>query len=78
MELANFERALRNFCRRKRFVPFHVQLTSGDRFLIPHPEALVIRDRLAVLIRPDGGYHAFDSDGVCPLHDQPLDSIDLG
>jgi hypothetical protein len=78
MELANFERALRNFCRRKRFVPFHVQLTSGDRFLVHHPEALVIRDRLAVFIRPDRGYHAFDSESVCQLYDQPLESVNLG
>ena len=56
MEAANFARALRDFCRRKRFFPFFVQLTSGDAFLISHPEALVIRDGLAMLMRKDRGY----------------------
>lgn len=59
-------------------MPFYVQLTSGENLLIPHPEALVIRDGLAVLIRQDHGYHAFDAESVCQLYDQPLDSIDLG
>jgi hypothetical protein len=72
MEPANFARALRNFCRRKRFFPFFVQLTSGDTFLIFHPEALVIRDGLAMLVRKDGGYRVFDSTSVCQLYDQPL------
>jgi hypothetical protein len=74
MEPENIARALRNFCQRKRFFPFFVELTSGDNFLISHPEALVIRDGLAMLMRKDRGYRVFDSASVCQLYDQPLSS----
>src|SRR5262249_28674722 len=72
MEQENFEWALRNFCRRRRFFPFYVELVSGDRFLIPHPEALVSREGLAVFARPDRGFRVFDSASVSQLYDQPL------
>jgi hypothetical protein len=72
MEPANFARALRGFCRRQRFFPFFVQLTTGDTILISHPEALVIRDGIAMLMRKDRGYRVFDSTSVCQLYDQPL------
>jgi hypothetical protein len=72
MEPANFAKALRDFCRRKRFFPFFVQLMSGDTFLVSHPEALVIRNGLAMLMRKDRGYRVFDSASVCQLYDQPL------
>ena len=43
MQAQAFERALRGFSRRVPFRSFIVELVSGTRFTIEHPEALVFR-----------------------------------
>jgi hypothetical protein len=78
MDPAIFARVLRNFCRRKRFLPFDVELVSGTSFTVPHPEALVIRDGMAVFVREDGGYRAFDSASVSQVEDRDLKPFSLG
>src|SRR5579875_2147228 len=40
MQTDAFERSLRAFVRRAPFQPFTVELTSGTRFQVLHPEAL--------------------------------------
>jgi hypothetical protein len=47
-----------------------VELASGDRFTVDHPEALALRGGVAVYIGPDGSYKLFDSTGVTQLIDQ--------
>jgi hypothetical protein len=64
MERANFERALQAFVQRRRFKPFHVELASGSRFTVDHPEALARRGAVAVFIDAHGNYTLFDSTGV--------------
>jgi hypothetical protein len=67
MTEANFQRSLQAFVRRQPFRPFSVEFSSGDGFTVDHPEALALRGRVAVFIRPDGHYALFDSSEVTQL-----------
>jgi hypothetical protein len=66
---ANFERSLQAFVRRRPFTPFTVELASGDRFTVDHPEALARRGAVAVYIDRDGNYTFFDGTTVTQLTD---------
>ena len=66
-----FERSLRAFVRRTPFQPFTVELTSGSRFDVLHPEALAFGGGLAVYISPDGTPSLFDSASVSQLLGNP-------
>ena len=67
MQSDTFEASLRAFCRRVPFESFVVELTSGGRIIVDHPEAMVVRAGLAVYIAPDGTPALFDHDGVSRL-----------
>lgn len=67
MEAEAFERSLRAFARRTPFQPFVVELVSGTRLLIEHPEALVFRGRVAVFFHKDNEMTLFDNNGVSKL-----------
>ena len=71
MSPAQFETALRGFCRRRPFQSFLVEFTSGNQMLVPHPEAIGPRGGLYLLRRPDGGYVAFAAESVARLLDVP-------
>jgi hypothetical protein len=66
----NFQIALNAFCNRRPFRPFVVELVSGDRFRVRHPEALVLRGTLAVYNAPNQAIRLFDSESVCQLGDE--------
>jgi hypothetical protein len=63
----NFEKSLRALVRRVPFQPFTVELVSGDRFEVDHPEALVYRGGLAVYVTPEGVPTLFDHEAVSQL-----------
>ena len=67
MEMASFDRSLRTFVRRKPFHPFKVELTSGSQIEVDHPEALMVRNGVAVYFAPDGEIILFDHDTVARL-----------
>jgi hypothetical protein len=69
MQADAFDRALRGFSRRTPFRKFVVELVSGTRFTIEHPEALVFRNGTAVYIDPNGDLTIFDHEGVNRLSD---------
>ena len=50
-----------------QFESFAVELTSGGRIIVDHPEAMVVRGGLAVYIAPDGTPTLFDHEGVSRL-----------
>jgi hypothetical protein len=60
----HFERTLRSFHRRKPFRSFTVEMVSGDRFEVDHPEALVLRGGVAVFVAGDGTPVIFDHESV--------------
>ena len=70
MEPDAFERSLRSFARRTPFKPFVVELVSGARFQVDHPEALVFRGPVAVYIDKDYEYTLFDNTSVSKLTSQ--------
>ncbi len=63
----NFKRSLRALVRRSPFRPFTVELVSGGRIEVDHPEALVFRSGLAVYISAEGVPTLFDHDSVRQL-----------
>jgi len=67
MDSTAFERTLRAFARRVPFRSFVVELVSGTRIEVDHPEALVFRGGVAVYIDPTGNPTLFDHEGVSQL-----------
>jgi hypothetical protein len=67
MQTDAFEESLRAFARRTPFHPFTVELTSGTRFQVLHPEALAFSAGLAVYISPNGTPSIFDHESVSQL-----------
>jgi hypothetical protein len=74
MVAETFSQALRAFARRKPFKPFIVELVSGERILVEHPEALAFRGGVAVYISPRGEFALFDHEGVAEVLDQASSS----
>lgn len=62
-----FSTSLRAFVRQKPFRPFMVELVSGDRFAVDHPEALVFRGGIAVFVSAKGVPTLFDHESVAQL-----------
>ncbi len=60
----NFDETLNAFKRRVPFRPFTVALVNGDRFEVDYPDALLVRDGLAVYIAAGGTPVIFDHEGV--------------
>ena len=71
MKEESFERSLRAFSQRRPFEPFLVELASGSRFTVDHPEALAQRGPAAVYINSGGEYTLFDSTMVTRVADVP-------
>jgi hypothetical protein len=67
MTIDNFDRSLRDFQRRSPFKAFTVELVSGHRFQVDHPEALVLRDGVAVFVAKGGVPVLFDHEGVSQI-----------
>jgi len=64
MTAENFDKTLEGLKQRTPFHPFTVELIGGHRFEIDHPEALVVRDGVAVFIAPGGVPVLFDHESV--------------
>ena len=71
MDSSNFQRALRAFQRQSPFRPFTVALVNGDRFRVEHPEALIVREGVAVFFAADGEIRLFDHEGVSQFEREP-------
>ncbi len=72
MTVEGFEKMLRAFQRRTPFRPYTVELMSGHRFQVDHPEALVFRSGVAVFFATDGTPTLFDHEGVSSLTGETL------
>ena len=64
MERHTFDGAMRALRNRKPFQPFTVAMVNGDRLEIDHPEALAVRDGVALFAAPGGVPVIFDFEGV--------------
>ena len=64
MEMENFDHILKTLKGRTPYRPFTVALVNGDRFEVDHPDALVVRDGVAVYIGAGGVPVLFDHEAV--------------
>jgi hypothetical protein len=64
MGAENFETTLNAFKSRVPFRPFTVALVNGDRFEVDFPNALLVRDGVAVYLAAGGVPVIFDHEGV--------------
>lgn len=64
MTADNFDQTLPAFRQRTPFRPFTVVLSSGTRFAVNHPGAIVWRDGVAIYVHPGGVPVIFDHEGV--------------
>ena len=69
MEDPNFQRVLKAYTKRSPFRPFTVELISGERIRVEHPEALVLHKGTALYLDPGGEWTFFDHEGVAQLTD---------
>jgi hypothetical protein len=67
MTTDDFDRSLRVFQRRSPFKVFTIELVSGHRFQVDHPEALVLRDGVAVFVAKGSVPVLFDHEGVSQI-----------
>lgn len=71
MSTENFQKVLLAMMRRRPFKPFTVELNTGVRIEIDHPEATVIREGVAIFIGPGFVPVYFDHDSVTQIIDSP-------
>jgi hypothetical protein len=64
MTADNFDLVLSTLRERKPFTMFTVELHGGHRFEVDHPNALVVRDGVAVFLAPGGVPVWFDHESV--------------
>jgi hypothetical protein len=67
MTAEHFQTAIRGFQRRNPFKSYVVELVSGDRVQVDHPEALVIRGGVGVFVSAEGAPTIFDHEGVSQI-----------
>jgi hypothetical protein len=60
----HFQTTIRAFQRRSPFKPYVVELVSGTRIQVDHPEALVLRGGVGVFVDATGAPSIFDNEGV--------------
>ncbi|MDB5291038.1 MAG: hypothetical protein JWL69_2279 [Phycisphaerales bacterium] len=66
----HFERILRAFQHRVPFKSFTVELVSGARIRVDHPEAMALRAGVAVYIDPEGTPRFLDHESVSQVFDE--------
>jgi hypothetical protein len=64
MTVDHFQTTIRAFQRRTPFQSYIVELVSGDRITVDHPEALVVRGGVGVFVNASGAPTIFDHEGV--------------
>ena len=67
MTAEHFQTTIRAFQRRAPFKPYIVELVSGDRVRVDHPEALVIRGGVGVFVTAAGAPIIFGHEGVSQI-----------
>lgn len=74
MTAEHFQTTIRAFQRRTPFRPYFVELVSGDRIAVDHPEALVVRGGVGVFVSASGVPTIFDHEGVSQIIAAPGES----
>ncbi len=74
MTSEHFQTTIRAFQHRTPFRPYIVELVSGDRIVLDHPEALVVRGGVGVFVSAAGAPSIFDHEGVSQVIATPGES----
>jgi hypothetical protein len=74
MTTEHFQTTNRAFQRRSPVQPYVVELVSGDRVTVDHPEALVVRGGVGVFVNASGAPSIFDHEGVSQVIAMPGES----
>jgi hypothetical protein len=67
MQQDTFDATLRTLINRTPFRSFTVALVDGDRVEIDHPNAIAVRDGIALFAAPGGIPVFFDHEGVSQI-----------
>lgn len=67
MDRATFDATIRTFQRRSPYQPFTVALVNGDRVEVDRPDAIVVRDGVALYAAPGGIPVVIDYGGVSQI-----------
>lgn len=74
MTAEHFQTTIRAFQKRSPVQVYLVELVSGDRVRVDHPEALVLRGGVAVFVSADGAPTIFGHEGVSQVIANPADT----
>ena len=74
MTADNFDQVLRTLQDTRPYKIFTIELNGGQRFEIDHPNALVVRDGVAVFVAPGGIPVWFDHESINAIIAAPADS----
>ncbi|MGL4555541.1 MAG: hypothetical protein ACRC33_30600 [Gemmataceae bacterium] len=69
MTAERFDAILGELLRRQPFEVFTIELTSGKRLEVDHPNAVSFRDGIAAFVGPGTILSLFDNEGVVRLVD---------
>lgn len=64
MDRDTFDGTIRAFKHRDPFRPFTIAMVNGDRLEVDRPDALAVRDGVALFAGPGGVPVVFDHEGV--------------
>lgn len=64
MDRDTFDSTILTFKNRRPFRPFTVAMVNGDRLEVDHPEALAVREGMALFVGPGRVPVIFDHEGV--------------
>lgn len=67
MDRETFDGTIRTFKHRTPFRPFTVSLVNGERLEVDHPDALAVRDGVALFVGSGGVPAVFDHEGVAQV-----------
>ena len=67
MTSEHFDQLLVSLMGRREFRPFTVELAGGHQFEVDHPTAMVVRDGVAVYLKPGGIPVWFDHESVTQI-----------
>jgi len=71
MNTSSFERLLKGFCNRQPFQSFLIELLSGGRVVVSHPETIGVDGDMVHHQDPTGRHRFFETEAVSDLRDIP-------
>lgn len=74
MTVENFDALIQTLCEHRPFKLFTIELNTGERIEIDHPQAINYRNGFATFITPGGKPMWFDHESVNKFHYDKIES----